>query len=163
MFSLLKNKAIMDSETNPAIAANAHIGRGLRCLAAISEWERKHLPFIKSTSGRDLYFLIVKHFLLPDKVAPLIPLKSFTFDLTDKAMRQRMHEFEKLGLLAIEVSAEDGRSKTIRPTARLHRLFISHTLATRECFSHHFHFVKKDKGNPLMLPHSSGAQPSSMV
>ena len=151
----------MDSETNPAIAANAHIGRGLRCLAAINEWERKHLPFIKSTSGRDLYFLIVKHFLLPDKVAPLIPLKSFTFDLTDKAMRQRMHQFEKLGLLAIEVSAEDARNKTIRPTDALHRLFVAHTLATRNCYSNYFHFVKKDQGNPRMDPHTLGPLPSS--
>ena len=125
------------------------MGRGLRCLAVLNEWERVHMPFIKSTSGRDLYFLLVKHFLLSSDPSTSIPLKSFTVDLTDKAMRRRMREFEKLKLLALEGCANDARSKTLRPTAQLHGLFDAHTMAMRACFRHYFHYVKKDQAAPL--------------
>ena len=120
------------------------MGRGLRCLAVINEWEREHMPFIKSTSGRDLYFLLVKHFVLTDRSWVAIPLKSFTVDLTDKAMRKRMKDFELQGLLAIENSVEDRRSKTIQPTDKMRGLFDAHTLVLRRCFKHYFDYAKKD-------------------
>lgn len=134
------------------------MGRGLRCLAVLNEWERVHLPFIKSTSGRDLYFLLVKHFLLSADSFAAIPLKSFTVDLTDKAMRRRMQEFEQLDLLAIEVREGDGRSKTIRPTPRLHQLFEAHSLIMRGCFRHYFHYVPKLEATPLHSFHDIDAQ-----
>ena len=135
------------------VSATRNIGRGLRCLAVLNEWERAHLPFIKSTSGRDLYFLLVKHFLLsPDPLAS-IPLKSFTVDLTDKAMRRRMQEFAQLDLLAIEVRDGDTRSKTIRPSRRLRDLFDAHSLVMRSCFKHYFHYVPKYDAPPLNSYH----------
>ena len=136
-----------------------NIGRGLRCLAVLNEWERVHMPFIKSTSGRDLYFLLVKHFLLsPDPLAS-IPLKSFTVDLTDKAMRQRMQDFEQLDWLVIEVHDDDARRKTIRPTQRLRDLFDAHSLMMRRCFRHYFHYVPKLDAPPLNSYHDLMPQP----
>ena len=139
-------------------SAPLNIGRGLRCLAVLNEWERVHLPFIKSTSGRDLYFLLVKHFLLsPDPLAS-IPLKSFTVDLTDKAMRRRMQEFAQLDLLAIEIRDGDARSKTIRPTRRLRELFDAHSLVMRACFKHYFHYIPKLDASPLNSFHELNLQ-----
>ena len=134
------------------------MGRGLRCLAVLNEWEREHMPFIKSTSGRDLYFLLVKHFLLSADPFAAIPLKSFTVDLTDKAMRRRMQEFEQLGLLAIECRADDARSKTIRPTPRLRQLFDAHALIMRGCFRHYFHYLSRLDAPPLHSYHDLPAQ-----
>ena len=135
------------SDAQGAVAGN--MGRGLRCLAVLNEWERVHMPFIKSTSGRDLYFLIVKHFLLSANPLASIPLKSFTVDLTDKAMRRRMQEFQGLDLLAIESRTSDARSKTVRPTDKLRTLFDAHTMAMRGCFKHYFYYIKKDHVLPL--------------
>lgn len=140
-------------------SGSCNIGRGLRCLAVLNEWERVHMPFIKSTSGRDLYFLLVKHFLLsPDPLAA-IPLKSFTVDLTDKAMRRRMQEFEQLDLLVIEIRDGDARGKTIRPTQRLRDLFDAHSLMMRRCFRHYFHYVSKYDAPPLNSYHELMPQP----
>ena len=131
----------------------SNIGRGLRCLAVLNEWERVHLPFIKSTSGRDLYFLLVKHFLLAPDPLTSIPLKSLTVDLTSKAMRQRMQEFEQLDLLAVEGHGDDARRKTVRPTRRLRDLFDAHSLVMRGCFRHYFHYVPKYDAPPLNSYH----------
>ena len=136
-----------------------NIGRGLRCLAVLNEWERVHMPFLKSTSGRDLYFLLVKHFLLSPDPSASIPLKSFTVDLTDKAMRRRMQEFEQLDWLVIEVHDDDARRKTIRPTQRLRDLFDAHSLMMRRCFRHYFHYVPKYDAPPLNSYHELMPQP----
>lgn len=126
------------------------LGRGLRCLAILNEWERIHMPFIKSTSGRDLYFLIVKHFMFASEGEAAIPLKSFRISLSDKAMRQRILDFKRLGLVTLHSCPSDTRNKHIQPTPQLHDVFNTHTQIMRRCFQHYFHYVQKDNAVPLM-------------
>ena len=98
------------------------------------------MPFINSTSGRALYFSVVQHFLLEEGDEAL-PLKSFQAHLSDRATRMRIRDFEQLGLLVVEDSESDHRSKTISPTPKLWDLFNQHNLAMRGFFRKRFNYV----------------------
>lgn len=116
--------------------------RGLSSLAELNAWERQHITILKTISGRDLYFSIIRHFFQPAD-APALPLKSFSVNQTDRATRLRIREFAEEGLLVVHMHEEDSRSRSITPTAKLYALFEKHSLATAAAFAQRFHFVSK--------------------
>jgi hypothetical protein len=122
------------------------IGQGLKCLAELYMWECKNLPILHSNSGRALYNSLIQHFLF-ESIKQDLPLKSFQAFQSDRVMRLRIQEFEKLGLVTVHVSHEDGRSKTLSPTQKFFDIVDRHTLAMRAIFLERFHIIKKDE-NP---------------
>ena len=112
-------------------------------MAELHTWEQTNLPFINSSSGRALYFSVIEHFLLEDVVEAL-PLKSFQAHLSDRATRMRIRDFEQLGLLVVEDSESDHRSKTISPTPKLWDLFNQHNMAMGGVFGKRFNYFGKN-------------------
>jgi hypothetical protein len=115
-------------------------GRGLLCLADLNAWEREHLPCIKSASGRDLYFSLANLTLLQDNdTTP--SLKTLALGLTDRAMRQRIREFEELGLIVTVPHHTDARSRVLKPTQKLLDIFDMHVAMMRRIFRQHFAYT----------------------
>ncbi len=112
-------------------------GRGLLCIAELNAWERQHVPYIKTATGRDLYFALAHSSLLQDNPCS-VPLKTLLTCSTDRAMRQRLREFEALGLIIIQPHKTDARWRTVQPTAKLLAVFDAHTREMRRIFQKRF-------------------------
>ena len=115
-------------------------GRGLLCLADLNAWERENIPYIKTTSGRDLYFALARFTLLQDSdTTP--SLKTLVLGLTSRAMRQRIREFEAEGLIITVQHETDARSRVLKPTQKLLDTFDLHVGLMRRVFRQHFAYT----------------------
>lgn len=117
--------------------------RSLHCMAEMYEWECKNMPFMKSSSGRSLYYALL-HQCSVHPTRTRFPFKTLTTHLTDKALRIRMHEFAQLDLLTFDNNNEDGRARTVTPTPKLMTLFQSHSEAMCEVFQRRFMIFRKE-------------------
>lgn len=131
------NRPIYPLPTQP------NLGHGLIALAKMNEWEREHLPCVSTPTGRDLYFLLARRFLLVQAVSD-VHLKALLVSASDRAMRLRRRQFEQLGLITSFPSQKDARSRTLVPTQKLLEMFDAHTTAMREIFSKHFTFSPRE-------------------
>ena len=104
---------------------------GLKCLAEVHAWETEHLPFLRTASGRELYFLIADQLLKPASEQGA-QLKSLSLRSTGRIMRTRIQEFVTLGLVTVGPSPHNLRSKTLTPTPRLMEIFHEHTVQLRQ-------------------------------
>ena len=78
------------------------------------DWEARHLPELQTRTGRELYFRIAEEYLKDPKSPQL--LKLLQGRSTDRAIRQRMRQFEKMGLIEVSKNAEDKRTRRVVPT-----------------------------------------------
>ena len=116
-----------------------HMWRGLVAMSDMNVWEREHLAFMGTPTGRDLYFLLAKRFLFHEEPSAM-HLKTLVVGSTDRAMRLRVRQFEQLGLITITQNKTDARIRNVEPTQKLLDMFDAHTMAMREIFGHHFVF-----------------------
>jgi hypothetical protein len=86
----------------------------LRVLVQMNDWESRHRQELQTLTGRELYFRIAQG-CLSDPQSPQL-LKLFQVRSTDRAMRQRMREFEELGLIDVSNNTTDKRTKRVMPT-----------------------------------------------
>lgn len=115
---------------------------GLQSLTEINAWECEHMPFMRLSSGRALYFALLEQcFLHPEQIS--FPLKSLTAHLTDKALRIRLQQFVKLGLVRMEECEHDARVRAVTPTKTLMALFDMHATAVKEIFLKRFIYVRR--------------------
>lgn len=129
--------------TAPAPPPLPEFSRGLLCVAELHAWERKHIPLLKTISGYDLYFAIIQYFFQTPEATNL-PLKSFTLNMSDRAMRLRMHEFAEQGFIVIHLHHADTRSRSITPTAKLYELYAKHSLEMARVFKKNFHCFRRE-------------------
>jgi len=91
------------------------------------------MDMLQTMTGRTLYFLLVGALLKNKDYGPN-SLKAFTGHMTERAMRGRIREFEKMGLISVEQSETDARTRTLVPTEKfvtqfeLHAAHIQHLL-----------------------------------
>ena len=88
----------------------------LRVMIQIREWEDSQLPELQTISGRYLYFRIAACYL--QGVHSSQHLKVFQGGVTERAMRQRMREFEAMDLIQMEDNESDQRTKRVIPTEK---------------------------------------------
>ena len=117
-----------------------HMGRGLLCAADLNAWERENIPYIKTTSGRDLYFALASFSLLQDQQSS-DALKTLALGLSDRAMRGRIREFEKLGLIITDSNETDARSRVLKPTPKLLAIFDLHNTVMSRIFRQRFAYT----------------------
>ena len=113
-----------------------HMGRGLLCAADLNTWERENIPYIKTTSGRDLYFSLAGFSLLQDQQSS-DALKTMALGLT----RGRIREFEKLGLIITVSNETDARSRVLKPTPKLLAIFDLHNTVMSRIFRQRFAYT----------------------
>ncbi len=112
-------------------------------MAQLNEWERENLPFINTPTGRDLYLTLAHRSAIQNEVCKK-PLKTLVLCQTDRAMRNRIREFERLELVEVLQSPTDARARVLHPTDKLLNTFSKHTNMLCEIFGQQFHFIKKE-------------------
>jgi hypothetical protein len=92
----------------------------LQIICQLHEWESKHLDLATTQAGRYLYLNIAKQ-LQDNRSGPSAFLKGIYYnkDLSERALRYKIREFENDGLIEFETHNSDKRSKKILPTPAL--------------------------------------------
>lgn len=103
----------------------------LQILIDINLWEVHQGRELQTISGRDLYFLIAAT-LLTDADGKLQSLKLLNGRMTDRATRNRIREFQELGLIDVVDNEDDARTKRVVPTEKFIRRL-----------NHHLHMFKQ--------------------
>jgi hypothetical protein len=103
----------------------------LQILIDINLWEVHQGRELQTISGRDLYFLIAAT-LLTDADGKLQSLKLLNGRMTDRATRNRIREFQELGLVDVVDNEDDARTKRVVPTEKFIRRL-----------NHHLHLFKQ--------------------
>lgn len=115
----------------------------LRVLMQIHQWECNQQEELGTISGRDLYMRLAVG-LLADEQTPQT-LKVLQGPLTERATRQRIKEFQAIGLVeVIQPQSADLRTKRAVPTAVfVHRLNLHLDLLMQMC-EEYFVMIKKE-------------------
>ena len=103
----------------------------LQILIDINLWEIHQGRELQTVSGRELYFRIATT-LLDDSTDKKQPLKLLSGRITDRATRNRINEFQELGLVDVVDSEDDARTKRVVPTEKFIRRL-----------NHHLHLFKQ--------------------
>lgn len=113
-------------------------------LAELHEWELDHAPILGSLTGRHLYYRIVRR-AVGDRTLLSRALKDLMSGsvYTEKALRTRMREMEKDGLIEAISGEEDARSKYLMPTEKMYELIYLHADQVRRVFEKKFLLIEK--------------------
>ena len=124
----------MRNDLEPSLSAKL-----LQFICRLHEWESQHLDIASSQAGRYLYLNIAKQ-LQETREGPSAFLKGIYYnkDLSERALRYKIREFENDGLIAFEANATDKRSKKILPTPALLSTLDEHTQEFSRMLSNEF-------------------------
>ena len=124
----------MEKDLEPSLSAKL-----LQFICRLHEWESQHLDIASSQAGRYLYLNIAKQ-LQETREGPSAFLKGIYYnkDLSERALRYKIREFENDGLIAFEANATDKRSKKILPTPALLSTLDEHTQEFSRMLSNEF-------------------------
>jgi DNA-binding MarR family transcriptional regulator len=113
-------------------------------LAELHEWELDHAPMLSSLTGRHLYYRIAQR-AVGDRTLLSRALKDLMggAGYTEKALRTRMREMEKAGLIEAVSGEEDGRSKYLMPTEKMYEAIYLHADQVRRIFEKNFLLIEK--------------------
>ncbi|WP_310645196.1 hypothetical protein [Limnohabitans sp.] len=115
----------------------------LFALAEIYEWEiQSHVAF-QTVTGRALYFGIVRAHLNGHQIDRTSLKQLVGSDIaTERGVRLRMREFEKLGLVFIELNTVDKRTKRVLPTEQFVALMNAHASQAMLIFQRRFFIIQ---------------------
>lgn len=99
-------------KTDPVI----HRPQLLRVMIQIRQWEMRQPDELQTMSGRDLYLRLAASLLQNDGKPQA--LKSLQGDMTERAIRIRIKEFQKQGLIELDANQFDQRTKRAVPTEK---------------------------------------------
>jgi hypothetical protein len=115
----------------------------LRLLLALNRWSGSSENQFQTASSQDLFYLIAE-FLLDKTQAPKYQtLKFLNGRFTDRAMRQRIREFELLGLITTIRNPIDVRTKQLVPSDQFIALLNTHVRLQRQLCGQHMHLIDK--------------------
>jgi hypothetical protein len=125
----------------------------MHLLAAVSElhsWEIQNCPFLRTVSGRKLYFGMIRQCLQSkngNQSLSVDTLKELYYgdglSITERGARIKLREFEADGIVQSSQSSEDRRSKCITPTQKLLQQMTNHSEAALKILSKHLIVVKR--------------------
>lgn len=113
-------------------------------LAELHEWELEHAPMLSTLTGRHLYYRIAQR-AVGDRALLSRALKDLMggSGYTEKALRTRMREMERDGLIESVSGEEDGRSKYLMPTEKFYEQIYMHADQVRRIFEKNFLLIEK--------------------
>lgn len=118
----------------------------LKMLRVLIELNQLHIgdeDIFKTASGRDIFYGISASFI-NKSYAKKANLKAITSVVSDRALRTRLREFQRLGLLRVIANASDGRVRIIDPT----QIFVDHVNKKLSDLSvilkKHFYLIEKN-------------------
>ena len=101
----------------------------LQVICQLHEWENQNLGLVQTQAGRYLYLSLVKQLIEEKRDQPSALLKGIYHnqDLSERALRYKIREFEDEGLIKFEANRIDKRSKKIVPTEELLQTLETHS------------------------------------
>ncbi len=121
---------------HPDTPSSSHL---LQIICQLHDWENQHLELAHSQAGRYLYLNIAKQLQGKDEGATAL-LKGIYHnkDLSERALRYKLREFESEGLILFETSTADKRSKRILPSDKLVDAMQAHADELSRLLAQHF-------------------------
>jgi len=128
---------------HPNTPSSGHL---LQIICQLHDWENQHLELVHSQAGRYLYLNIAKQLKDKDEGATAL-LKGIYHnqDLSERALRYKLREFESEGLIAFETSMADKRSKRILPSDKLVDTMQAHADEFKRLLDQHFLILPNTK------------------
>ncbi len=113
-------------------------------LADLYDWEMNNLPFFGSTTGRHIYFGLVRRSMSPDaKLDASLKELFATTHFTDRALRNRMQAMVDDGLIETVNGLEDARVKYLMPNERFYKKVYDHGTQFKKIINKNFLFFEK--------------------
>ena len=113
-------------------------------LAELHQWELENLPLLSTLTGRHLYYRMAEETFHPEEALTKALKDLFGgAHFTEKALRSRMREMERDGLIENIVRQSDARSKQLIPTSKFHQLLEAHAEQVKRTFDKHFLLIEK--------------------
>jgi DNA-binding MarR family transcriptional regulator len=113
-------------------------------LAELHQWELENLPLLSTLTGRHLYYRMAEETFHPEEALTKALKDLFGgAHFTEKALRSRMREMERDGLIETIVRQSDARSKQLIPTSKFHQLLEAHAEQVKRTFDKHFLLIEK--------------------
>ena len=100
----------------------------LKVICQLHEWESQHLEMTSTQAGRYLYLNIARQ-LQEQRGGSSAFLKGIYYnkDLSERALRYKIREFEDDGLIEFETHSDDKRTKKILATPELLKKLNAHS------------------------------------
>jgi hypothetical protein len=116
----------------------------IKNLAELHQWELDHAPFLNTMSGRHLYFRIAQR-AVGERALLSKALKELYCgsNLSEKALRTRMREMERGGVVRSVSCKEDARSRYLMPTEKFYEAIYLHAQQARRIFGKDFLMIEK--------------------
>jgi hypothetical protein len=108
-------------------------------LAELHRWELDHMPYMRTMTGRHLYFATAQR-AVGDRSQLERSLKELFSSphLTEKALRNRMQDMLADDLFVSTLNATDTRNKYLVPTEKFYEFVYTHADQARKIFKSNF-------------------------
>jgi DNA-binding MarR family transcriptional regulator len=113
-------------------------------LAELHEWELDNAPMLNTLTGRHLYFRIAQR-AVGERELLSRALKELTGGVgyTEKALRTRIREMQRDGLIESLGGLDDGRSRYLMPTEKFYESIYIHADQVRRVLEKRFLLIEK--------------------
>lgn len=120
----------------------------LRVLAEVQLWEVASSSLFQTVAGRQLYFGLIRHLVNQDKSGLTVEsMKQIYFDkginLTERGVRLTIRSFEADGVLVLDKSETDRRSRRIFLTEKFENQMRNHALTIKRELEKNYLVIKK--------------------
>jgi hypothetical protein len=120
----------------------------LRVLAEVQLWEVASSSLLQTVAGRQLYFGLIRHLVNKDKSGLTVEsMKQIYFDkginLTERGVRLTIRSFEADGVLVLDKSETDRRSRRIFLTEKFEDQMRNHALVIKRELEKNYLMIKK--------------------
>jgi hypothetical protein len=114
-------------------------------LIALKQWEWSNVPVLRTVIGRHVYFSIATELLDKSNEPSGRSLKQVLNhpNFTDRAIRMKLREMERLGLISSVSSDIDKRVRFVLPTPKFEQLIETHAKFYRSLLEKEYILLEK--------------------
>ena len=113
-------------------------------MAELHQWELDHHPLLETLTGRHLYYRLAQEAAKGEcEFSRALKDVFGGMHFTEKALRTRMRQMEREGLVQAIPRLDDGRSKQLVPTDKFEFLLKQHAEQVKRIFDRHFLLIEK--------------------
>lgn len=116
----------------------------IKCMSALHAWELENLPFMQTTTGKHLYYMVAQRAVAEKSQLDKSLKDLFTSShFTERALRNRMQEMSEQELFTTYQSSADGRNKHLIPTEQFYEHVFEHAQQIRKLLRESFLLIKR--------------------
>jgi|AACY02.15.fsa_nt_gi DNA-binding MarR family transcriptional regulator len=122
-------------------------GQAILCgLAQLHQWEAESVPPLDTVSGRFLYFKMMEQAMESNATVSGQLLKNIHCDahLSERAIRLKLREFERLGYVESCMGSHDKRARQLKPTAKMLAMMEEHIQAFEQIMGKELLLIEKN-------------------